>query len=124
MVEHPLPPFIHQVASTNLFTGEKIPARDVKPDLSSMEAPPVVTAATVVTGVTEFADFPTPAGGSQPYPMGLGNVVGLTPEPQPNPAGPCASTASSSRAPVSVKLEPRAFTLEEIRRHSHRRPRR
>eukprot|EP00971_Amphidinium_carterae_P324214 6443132-Amphidinium_carterae.1 len=73
MEERPLPPFIHQIASTNPFTGEKIPARDVKPDLSSMEAPSVVTAATVVSGVREFADFSTPAGGNQPYRMGLGN---------------------------------------------------
>eukprot|EP00971_Amphidinium_carterae_P026650 525880-Amphidinium_carterae.1 len=41
--ERPLPAFVHQAASTNPFTGYKIPARDVKPDLLTMETPLVIT---------------------------------------------------------------------------------
>eukprot|EP00971_Amphidinium_carterae_P170949 3387901-Amphidinium_carterae.1 len=107
--ERPLPPFVHQAASTNPFTGEKIAAKDVKPDLTHLEPAAVVTAATVVNGVIEFADTATQSA-SQRYPLGLGNIMGLTPEPQPDASVPVTSGAASSRDTMPVKIEPRTFT--------------
>eukprot|EP00971_Amphidinium_carterae_P087176 1724783-Amphidinium_carterae.1 len=65
-----LPEFVHEAESINAFTGEKTPARDVKPD--------IVLNGDVADVAVEMVDNGlTPISPNKTYPFGLGHVAGL-----------------------------------------------